>query len=503
MGVRNPILYFTALFAAGIVIADNCSFLSPQVILIAAIISLLLAIAIHIFIPEKKSLKRILFLSLAGISIFAMGFERYKQSIPSAVHVEGYCLSVVKVTSYPERTEHSWRITAQIERVKDGERWEEISRNKGRVMLYFPPDSQTPHKGEKLMIWSKWQEPQPASDSNHFDYRKYLHHKGIVLSTRIYNNQYRVLEPNKNWIVRWHDNIQKIIQSSALSSQQKGILESLLLGYRSNVDIETQQEFRSAGITHLLCVSGLHVGIIAAILSAILWLLPLGRYYRIAKGLLTIVGVWKFALFTGMAPSTIRASLMLSFLIIGKLISSRTQSLNILAASALLLLIVRPGMLFEVGFQLSYSAVFGILLFYRPLNQLITFPHKGWYWKLQKSIWNLTVLSTVAQISCTPWILYYFHQFAPYFLIANITIIPFASVLLGSGILLIVISWWHWGFSAITWTVSCELKGVHFITSLISQFPNSLIENIHFSLTHLSISITVLVVLGYILNRKR
>jgi len=501
--MKNPILLFTALFALGIVFADNCSYQAPRVILLVATLALLSAILILVLAPKKKILRNWLFIFFAGLAILLLGFERYQLSIPTSIPVEGYCLSIVKIKTYPERTKNSWRTTAQLERVKKGDSWQEVPHGQGPVMLYFSPDSQLPHKGDRLMVWSKWKTPLPPRDPSDFDYQKYLLHKGINLTSTIYNNQYRLLEPSRNKIVLFHNHIQQIIQSSSLSDQQKGIEESLILGYRSHVDQETQHLFRSAGITHLLCVSGLHVGIVAAILSALLWFLPLGRYYRLTKGLLTILGVWLFALFTGMSPSTIRASMMLTFLICGRLLNSGTHPLNSLAASALLLLLVRPGMLFDIGFQLSYAAVFGILLFYKPLNQLIPFPSQGLHWKTVKKLWDLIVLSTCAQLACTPFLLYYFHQFAPYFLLANITIIPLAGILLGSGILMIALHGWTWGFSAMTWVVSAQLNCVHFITDRISQLPHSLVEEIPFSRASLVISLMLLALLGFIVNRKK
>lgn len=208
------------------------------------------------------------------------------------------------------------------------------------------------------------------------------------------------------------------MQNGALPPREAAVAEAMTLGWRADVDKRTQVAFRDAGIAHLLAVSGLHVGLIAAMLSRLCFFIPKERKGRIVRGAVQLAGVWGFALITGMAPSTMRAALMFSLFIVSNMLGRRTPKFNLLAATAIMTLAARPMLLFDVGWQLSYSAVAGILL----AMPVITL------WR--NCLWQAAAVSSSATLATLPVTLAAFHRIQPLFLIANVIIVPCASVIL-------------------------------------------------------------------------
>jgi competence protein ComEC len=195
------------------------------------------------------------------------------------------------------------------------------------------------------------------------------------------------------------------------------------------------QDYKDAGAVHILAVSGLHIGILLLIIRFFLKPLMSFRFGRNTSMIVALLILWIYALFTGVSPSVVRAVAMFSFITYALYLNRPTAAINILALSFLAILLIQPKYLFQVGFQLSYSAVFAIgwiypllIRFWRPRNGFI------------KRLWKLFAVSLSAQLGVLPLCLYYFHQFPGAFLISAMLIIPFLGVLLGSGILLVLLA---------------------------------------------------------------
>lgn len=249
------------------------------------------------------------------------------------------------------------------------------------------------------------------------------------------------------------------MQHGPLPSKEAGIAEAMTLGWKADLDKTTQTAFRDAGIAHLLAVSGLHVGLVAAMLGAFCFFIPKERKGRVVRGVVQLAGVWTFALITGMAPSTMRAALMFSLFIVSNIMARRTPKLNLLAATAIITLTAQPMLLFDVGWQLSYTAVAGILLA-RPVISL-------WHnW-----IWQATAVSASATLATLPVTLSTFNRLQPYFLIANILIVPMSGVVLALSLAYMAlpcgITAWllHWPLAAIGW-----------LTEQVSSLPWASVE---------------------------
>ena len=235
------------------------------------------------------------------------------------------------------------------------------------------------------------------------------------------------------------------MQSGPLCADEAAIAEAMTLGWRADVDAATQASFRDAGIAHLLAVSGLHVGLVAALLQLLCFAIPRDVTGRIVRGTVQLAGVWIFVMLSGMAPSAIRAALMFSLFIVAGIIGRRTPGLNLLAATAIVTLTAQPMLLYNIGWQLSYAAVGGILLA-RPVIGLY-----------RNRLWQASAVSVSATLATMPVTLAAFRSIHPYFLIANVVIVPMSGLILGLALAYLALpcqltaTLLHWPLHAAMW----------------------------------------------------
>ena len=215
--------------------------------------------------------------------------------------------------------------------------------------------------------------------------------------------------------------------NNGVEGKQLKVASALLLGYRENLDKELVKSYASAGAMHVLAVSGLHVGILYLLLTRIFSFLKKVKKVKNGKFILTILIVsflWFYAIMTGLSASVMRATTMFSFIVIGnELLNRKTSIYNTLAVSAIILMIINPFIVYQVGFQLSYVAVVGIVYLQPKLNRLFYSRYK-----LVRGVWAITCVSLAAQIATFPLSLHYFHQFSTYFFISNLIVIPASSL---------------------------------------------------------------------------
>ena len=269
----------------------------------------------------------------------------------------------------------------------------------------------------------------------------------------------------------------EVLKENVIIKSHFPIVSALVLGYKDELSNHTKHSFSSTGAMHVLAVSGLHVGIIYFILKSIITLFTFYQRNLVFRNILVLIGIWIYALITGMSPSVLRACTMLSFLIIAEVFNRNTNVYNVLSASAILLLIINPYLIMQVGFQLSYLAVLGIL-YIQPKMEKIWAPK---YWLIQK-IWTITTVSIAAQISTFPLGLLYFHQFPNYFLISNLVVIPAAFLILSLGILIIVLSFSKIIVGFISYLLQHVLNSLLLVIRHIESIPGSLTEGLSISI---------------------
>ncbi len=313
-----------------------------------------------------------------------------------------------------------------------------------------------------------------------FDYKSYLAKQGIRKQLFLDSNQFLKLESNSRSLLRIIAEIRTDIQSSLkkyhFSEDEYAVINALILGQRQDISKELINDYSKAGAIHILAVSGLHVGIILLILSALLKPIERLKKGKFIKLVLMILFLWFFALIAGMSASVVRAVTMFSAVAIGQFLNKRNSIEQSLIFSMLILLLCKPMFLFDVGFQLSYLAVFGII-WIQPKLYTLWNPR----FKIIDKVWQLITVSIAAQFGILPLSLFYFHQFPGLFLLSNLVIIPFLGTILILGITIIILA-----SLSILPQFLADLYG--FIISLLNDFIQFISRQEQFLFTDISFS---------------
>ncbi len=387
---------------------------------------------------------------------------------------------IVQVARPIEIKANSFKTVANIIAIETNNSWTTAT---GKVMLYFLKDSLAAkiQYGDRLIIYSTLASPLLPANPGEFDYSKYLARKNIHFQSFVRSDGWTKIGSGYGsalveYSIRIRNHFLEIFERNNITGREFAVVNALVLGMDDYLDIETRKDFSASGAMHILCVSGLHVGIIYLVLNWLLSFLKRNKFSRLLKALLLLSGIWGYALLTGLSPSVLRASAMFSFVIVGSLLNRSGQIYNSLSASAFLLLLINPFLLHDVGFQLSYAAVLAIvsiqpLLYnlWRPDNYLLS------------KAWGLVTVSVAAQVGTFPLGLYYFHQFPNYFILTNLIVVPLATLILYSGFIVVLTSFFPLVSFWISQVLIILLKTLNSSVSFIEQLPYSTTSSIYVS----------------------
>ena len=293
--------------------------------------------------------------------------------------------------------------------------------------------------GNVIKVKTVLQQNSSNKNPNQFDYGKYLANKQIY--AQIYTNKTEIVI-NKNlkkdiWYYsgRLHSRIVRNLEKANFNNEEMNVALALILGQQQDISSDIIQDYQYSGATHILSVSGLHVGFIMLFINFILKPIPNTRKGSLIKLISILLSLGAFAIISGLSPSVLRSVVMFSFLAIGNHLRRSGSIYHTLLVSMLLILLCEPYFLFDVGFQLSYLALFFIVWLQPLLKQIWTPKHK-----IQTTIWNALTVSFAAQIGTLPLCLYYFHQFPGLFFVTNIVIIPILSFIMIAGIIVMILA---------------------------------------------------------------
>ena len=312
----------------------------------------------------------------------------------------------------------------------------------GHVLLNIEKDSTSLlfHTGDLVFLKNKFQDIKSSLNPHQFNYKHYLKKQGINQQVYITHQEILLLDESKVSLLRFIDafriKIQKSLRRYHFTDDELAVMNALLLGQRQEISKQLSDNYSKAGAIHILAVSGLHVGVILLILSFILKPLERVNNGKLIKLVLVILSLWFFAILAGLSASVIRAVTMFSAIALGQFFNKRNAVEHSLIFSMFIILLWKPLILFDVGFQLSYTAVFGIIWIQPVLYQL----WKPNFFIVDKG-WQLITVSVAAQLGVLPISLFYFHQFPALFFISNLIIIPFLGVILGLGLVVLVLSY--------------------------------------------------------------
>jgi competence protein ComEC len=349
-----------------------------------------------------------------------------------------------------------------------------------KVSSYIQKDSRTEFlfSGDRLIGECFFTEPGPPVFPGGFDNRRYLSQRGIFLQAFISHEKWMNLPGrSQNFLFRnallLRSRLLGILRDHGMKGQQFAVAAALLLGYVDEIDSGVMKDYAATGVMHILSVSGMHVGMIFLVLNMLLSFLDKWRWGRILKAILSILLIWIYAMITGLSPAVLRAAAMLSFLILGKCLNRTTETLNILAASFFFLLIWEPNLLSDMGFQLSYLSVAGIVLLYESIYRKFNFEN----WFLDK-IWAMVAVSLAAQLATAPLSLYYFQRFPNYFLLANLLVVPFSNLIIYDGILALLCNRIPVVSGIFTWLLSWSVGFLNDVIHFIGSLPGAVMDGI-------------------------
>ncbi|MFK2818510.1 ComEC/Rec2 family competence protein [Flavobacteriaceae sp. LMIT009] len=312
---------------------------------------------------------------------------------------------------------------------------------KGLSLLNIEKDStiQVLKVDDILITKTEFKELIPPLNPYQFDYKNYLKKKHIYHQLFLSNKELFKVSTNKHTIFGHASLLREFIniklEKFNFHPDQLAIINALLLGQRQDISSEIYNSYTQAGAIHILAVSGLHVGVILMLLNILFRPIELLKNGKVLKTILIIIILWSFAIIAGLSASVVRAVFMFTIVAIAMNFKRPTNIYNTLAISLFFLLLIKPTFLFDVGFQLSYLAVFAIVTFHPIISKLWLPSNKAF-----KFIWNIFVVTISAQFGIIPISLFYFHQFPGLFFISNLVIIPFLGIILGLGILVFVLA---------------------------------------------------------------
>lgn len=308
----------------------------------------------------------------------------------------------------------------------------------------------------------------PINIPDAIDLQSNLRNRGVIARVVIDNDSVHYVANTSGWFAalrRANAAATEHLHSLPLSDLSIEMLSAMLLGHGEYLTTDRRDIFSASGLSHILALSGLHVGIIAMLINFMLWPLYFSRHLR-TRLLLGIIALWTYAAFTGFIPSVTRATIMASVYYGGRILQRRSISLNSLCLAAILILIVSPSDIYSVGFQLSFAAVAGIIVWFPLLNRINRRNHPRLHWLVSIPVISISAMIFSGLISA-----FHFHQYPLLFLISNIAITPLVPLFLISGIISIL-------FSAPALTNNLA-SAIDYIANITASCPGATLSEIY------------------------
>ena len=431
------------------------------------------------------------FFFIVGIFLVYFHDESFRDDFLGSHFVPKKQATIVGMVSELPEEGKNIKITVDVTSVDD-------TLTQGHILLYMKPSevSSNINYGDIISFKGYANSIRISKNPETFDFQRYMKYHNIRYLCYVKDEDVAVKAQRRGSEI-WHfaygsqEIFMKILATYLPDNEEFSVAAALIVGYRSQIPDDVIQAYVNTGALHVLSVSGLHVGLVSVILNVILRKIKSkskSKFWTWLDPLLQVLFIWMFTFITGAAPCVLRAAVMFSFLIIGRSLARTSNIYNILGASCFVLLVWNPYFLYDVGFQLSYMGLVGIVYFqpkiyvfglkiievkdwlyelyhfrffdFKPKNKfllgIIKFPFADY-------CWQLTSVSFAATIAVTPLSVFYFHQFPTYFWLSGLIVVPIAAWALYVGIILFV---------------------VHFLSSFVAQMLGKLLFGIIWLLNH-------------------
>lgn len=358
--------------------------------------------------------------------------------------------------------------------------------------------------GDCLRFYARVSRPQRTDIPDEFDYAAYLFRQQISGTAMVFSGYWQQAGVRKPLNLKqqanaWRDRVLEWYRGWGFSGDEFAVLSALTVGYKEELSDELRETYQMAGVSHILALSGMHVAVLWGLLSWILRPLEKKQVLKWIKCILIIALLWGFAFVVGLSASVVRAVAMCMLMTVGQSGGRRAFSLNTLAVAAFFMLLYNPFYLFDVGFQLSFLAVFSILLIYPVLFRCLMI-----HQPVLRYIWGVAAVSLAAQLGTAPLVIYYFAHFPILFLLANLIVAPLAFLIIYGAVLVFILSpfaivhiWMVKGLNGLLWLLNHSMQWVE-------HLPLARSGDVRFSVVQVCLLYLLLfMLLGYQLRRRR
>ena len=429
------ITYIPSQVLLGVLLGILFPILNIYIVCVLPFVILMMMFLLHRYVMSKTVAHQIFFLLLM---LFGMSVSWFSQTLQNDLkdknHYTKYLnqrvsteITLVKQLS-TTNTYH--RFYAAVNVVND-------TITTGKILIEIPvkPSKVSDLEiGDILFCKSFFKKINPPPSPYDFDYETYLARQHIYAKIKLENHYIKIGETD-SWFIKLQklrNSVNKILEKSSLSANTIGLMKAMLLGDKNGVTDEMLTSFTNSGVVHIIAISGMHVGVLYFMLLYTFGFVKRFKYGNYIYVLIVLLCLWSFAVFSGLSSSVVRSITMFSFFTLTKLKRGKRLVLEAIITSMLILLLYDSNYLFNVGFQLSYSAVISIVVFYPLLSKWIKVKYK-----IVQYFIDVLVVSVIAQLGVLPFALYYFHQIPLQFLFANFFAVSLLPVVLYGGIIVL------------------------------------------------------------------
>lgn len=462
----NPLFSISLAVIAGVVAARYWGALTGSWVGWCVVAAVALAVlAADIFRRNSRPLY-LFFLALAGFTLYTLRAPERAEVLPYDQNIE----FAGRAISTSEQNRRYDRLQVEVLSYKDSINgiWQQ-----GKQKLELNVDTAliiNAIKGNVIAFRGKVRRVEGS-------YGEWLYSQGVV--GKVYAYRAAIIDSTRadttfkeHMAVRRATVANRIIQIDTSKTAATSIMSALTVGERSEIPREQKAEYRRAGVSHLLAISGLHVGIMVVMLNFVFGFVRVWRHGQLVFSLVVIALLWWYALFTGLSASVVRAVVMFTLFQLSLITMQSYSSLNILSAAALIMILIDPTYVFDVGFQLSFGAMLGIVTLYNPIASLLKVKNG-----VLGALWSVTVVSVAAQLAVAPMVVYYFGQLPLMGIGLNIVVWITVPVIIASTFLFLL--------TGLDFVGSIGLYVTQFqndVIGLIASQPWSAVENLDMSL---------------------
>lgn len=407
-----------------------------------------------------------------------------------------------RVEDAPRHRARSMRCVMEVTALHDSAHWQRVGR---KVLAYMQPcgDADSLRAGDVVCFRGTVRAPRNFAPGTGFDYARYVTMQGAAGTVYLSQGSWAAVgeEPSAPGVrmLRLRHTLLAEYMERAFGGDVLGVLSALTLGDKRVLGEEVRAVYADAGVSHVLALSGLHVGMIYAMLVFLLRGLLRSRSLRWLREVLTVAVLWLFAMMVGMSASVVRAVSMYTLYILARWVSKESSPLSVLSLAAFAMLLVQPLSLFDVGFQLSFMAMVPILCVEPRLEALF---RRSSLPPVPAYLVGVACMSLAAQLGTFPLVLYHFGTFPTYFLLTNLVVIPYLYV-----VLLLIAVWWLLALAGGPWAVSLGrvvqllVEWLNRLLACIADWPFAVLRVEDFSaaavlFTYLFLSFAALFLIG-------